>query len=178
MKQFVKKMTKTNMQNGQGLVEFAWSLPMFLLLIVAVMEIGWATYFYSSVFTASREGSRYASGSGYVNSSTHYYQDCDGIRARAIGKGVGINLVKTDITIFYDSPNDNVTATEYCQSTKSVDTSVTLALGNRVIVKVKKTFNFAIPIINQAAIPITAISYRTIITGVDVSSALSATSTY
>jgi Flp pilus assembly protein TadG len=45
--------------NGQTLVEFAMVLPIFLLLLFGIIEIGRFIFYYSSVYTASREAVRF-----------------------------------------------------------------------------------------------------------------------
>jgi Flp pilus assembly protein TadG len=44
---------------GQALVEFAIVLPLFLLLVVLIFDLGRAIYFYSAIHNAVREGARY-----------------------------------------------------------------------------------------------------------------------
>jgi Flp pilus assembly protein TadG len=45
---------------GQGLVEFALALPVFLLLTLGVIELGWLVYTNHTLANATREGARYA----------------------------------------------------------------------------------------------------------------------
>jgi Flp pilus assembly protein TadG len=45
---------------GQGLVEFALVLPLFLLLVFGIMDLGLAVFSYNSVTNAAREGVRLA----------------------------------------------------------------------------------------------------------------------
>lgn len=47
-------------QQGQGLVEFALVLPLFILLIMGILDFGMALRAYVMVTNASREGARYA----------------------------------------------------------------------------------------------------------------------
>jgi Flp pilus assembly protein TadG len=44
---------------GQGLVEFALILPVLLLVMLGIIEFGYAFTVYSSLFNAAREGARY-----------------------------------------------------------------------------------------------------------------------
>ena len=46
-------------QRGQELVEYALALPLFLLLVMGILDIGRATYYYSSIHNSAREGARY-----------------------------------------------------------------------------------------------------------------------
>jgi Flp pilus assembly protein TadG len=45
---------------GQGLVEFALVLPLFLLLVFGIMDLGLAVFSYNSITNAAREGARLA----------------------------------------------------------------------------------------------------------------------
>lgn len=45
---------------GQSLVEFALVLPLFLLLVMAIMDLGLSVFAYNSITNAAREGARLA----------------------------------------------------------------------------------------------------------------------
>ena len=45
---------------GQGLVEFALVLPLFLLLVFGILDLGLAVFSYNSITNAAREGARLA----------------------------------------------------------------------------------------------------------------------
>ena len=45
---------------GQSLVEFALVLPLFLLLVMGIMDLGLAVFSYNSITNAAREGARLA----------------------------------------------------------------------------------------------------------------------
>lgn len=44
---------------GQALVEFALLLPLMLLIVVMLFDLGRAVYYYSVLHNATREGARY-----------------------------------------------------------------------------------------------------------------------
>jgi Flp pilus assembly protein TadG len=46
---------------GQSLVEFALTIPIFLLIILAFIDLGRGLYYYSALNNAVREGARHAS---------------------------------------------------------------------------------------------------------------------
>ncbi len=50
----------TESQPGQALVEFALVLPLLILLLVAMFDLGRGVYSYNVVASAAREGARYA----------------------------------------------------------------------------------------------------------------------
>ena len=70
-------------EGAQGMVEFALILPLLLLVVFGVIEMGRLLVIYSSVGTASREAARYASAAGEPSPGLPYYADCAGIRAAA-----------------------------------------------------------------------------------------------
>jgi hypothetical protein len=45
---------------GQGLVEFALTIPIFLLLLIALFDMGRAVFAYNTLTNAAREGARIA----------------------------------------------------------------------------------------------------------------------
>lgn len=73
-------------RRGQSLVEFALILPIFLILVMGIFDLGRVVYYYSAIHNAAREGVRYGS-----------VQQCDiaGIedRARHLAAGLEDALV-------------------------------------------------------------------------------------
>lgn len=55
-----KKMTRARHETGQSLVEFALVLPIFLLILMAIVDFGWAFRGYIVTTNAAREGARWA----------------------------------------------------------------------------------------------------------------------
>ncbi|MEN4041110.1 MAG: pilus assembly protein, partial [Anaerolineaceae bacterium] len=49
----------TPAKRGQGMVEFALAIPVLLLILFGIIEMGRLMFYYSSVATASREAARY-----------------------------------------------------------------------------------------------------------------------
>ena len=75
---------------GQGLVEFALVFPIFLLVLVALFDLGRAVFAYNTLTNAAREGARLA----IVN------QDTSLIKARAKGQTAIVEL--NDPSLFID----------------------------------------------------------------------------
>ncbi len=69
-------------KQGQALVEFAIVLPLFLLLVLLIFDLGRAVYFYSAIHNAVREGARY----GIVD------QNVSRIQAVTREKAVGLEI--------------------------------------------------------------------------------------
>jgi hypothetical protein len=72
---------KKEKQKGQGLTELALILPLFLLLVMFIFDVGRVIYYYSTLHSAAREGARY----GAVNPC-----DSPGIVERAQNIAVGL----------------------------------------------------------------------------------------
>jgi len=53
------KNTEKELHNGQSLVEFALLLPILMLFLMVILDLGRAVYYYSAIFNAAREGARY-----------------------------------------------------------------------------------------------------------------------
>lgn len=74
---------------GQSLVEFALVVPIFVLIVLGIFDVGRAVFNYSTVANAAREGAREA----VVN------QDAVAVRAAAKDAGIGLGLTDADITL-------------------------------------------------------------------------------
>lgn len=153
-------------EKGQGTLELALVLPIFMTLLLGVFEIAFLFFYNVSVANASREAARYAATSGCPSSTVcadadvQYYQDCTGIKNRAISKAPGIGLVASNIVIGYDhGPNNSGVIspiTDICSAT-----TPTLITGDRVVVTVTKQFNLIVPIPGLKNFPIVSKTYRT-----------------
>lgn len=80
---------KNRADRGQSLVEFAIVVPIFILVLVGLFDIGRAVWNYSTVANAAREAARVA----VVN------QDPDAVRTAAKEAGSGLGLEDADITL-------------------------------------------------------------------------------
>ena len=166
MEQVHHSMTHNHPQKGQATLELALALPIFMTLLLGVFELAMMFFYNVSVANASREAARYAASSGCPSSTTcaasdmHYYQDCNGIKNRAISKAPGIGLTASDIIISYDhGPNDSGTITaisDPCSATTPI-----LGTGDRVVIEVSKQFNLIIPIPGLQDFKIRSKTYRT-----------------
>ena len=156
---------------GQGMVELALVLPLFLLLLYGIFEIGRLVFMYSAVLNASRDAARYAGAADAVmaNDSSYleYYKDCEGIRTRAQNVSAFVNLTASDaVTIAYDSGPGTGSIETSCEALRS--SGITLALGDRVNVTVTATFSPIVPLLNIAEIPISSTTSRSIVAGINI----------
>jgi Flp pilus assembly protein TadG len=153
-------------QKGQATLELALVLPIFLTLILGVFEIALLFFNSVSVANASREAARYAATSGCPSSTAcldadvQYYQDCTGIKNRAISKAPGISLTAANIVISYDhGPNNSGVISPIADACTA--STPNLITGDRVVVTVTKQFILIVPIPGLKNFPIVSTTYRT-----------------
>jgi hypothetical protein len=140
---------------GQGLVEFALVLPVFLMLIMGIVEFGRLMFIYNSVATASREAARYGASVGINSAGVEHFRDCAGIRDTA-QRLAGIAPVEhTNIDIEYDNPATGFYETS-CPPSQ-------FELGDRIIVKVSITFEPIVPLMDIPPLPVTSETKRTVL---------------
>ena len=150
---------------GQGLVEFALVIPVFLLLVLGVVEFGRLMVTYSSISTASRDAVRYAISVGDTPSGIPHYQDCLGIRAAALNV---VLFSDPTIVIALDTDGPGGAAPiEYCQLGKDSD-PIEVSLGTRISVTVTQIYDPLLPLVSLPTIPLTSESARTVLRDVYV----------
>lgn len=150
---------------GQGLVEFALVIPVFLLLVLGVIEFGRLMVTYSSISTASRDAVRYAISVGDNSSGIPHYQDCLGIRAAALNVAL---FSDPTIVIALDTDGPGGAAPiEYCQLGKDSD-PVEVSLGARISVTVTQIYDPLLPLVELPSIPLISESARTVLRDVYV----------
>lgn len=79
---------------GQGLLEFAITIPLLLLMLVGIFDLGRATFYYSSLTNSAREAARY----GIINPN-----DPNGIIQKAREFAFGINPSELGVTVTQDT---------------------------------------------------------------------------
>ena len=106
-----KILKSKNKPAAQAMAEFALVLPILLLVVYGLLEVGRLLFIWASVNTASRQAVRYGSAIGLVDTNddgtldTPRYQDCNGILAAA--NSVGFITRFTNVNITYDRGVDN-----------------------------------------------------------------------
>lgn len=90
---------------GQELLEYALLLPIFLLLVMGIFDLGRVVYYYSAMNNAVREGARYG--------SIHFEQlNVETIICnRVVERSIGLNLTCTDVTTVIDLDEGTVEVT-------------------------------------------------------------------
>lgn len=129
---------------GQGLVEFAFILPLVLLLISGIVEFGRMLSIYNSVSNAAREAARYGTVVGDPgNGANYYYLDCNGMRAAAKRTSAFAVLNDSDITIVYDHGS----GASFGTCAQGVQPSPGIANGDRVFVTATTNYSPILPLL-------------------------------
>lgn len=81
-------------RRGQAIVEFAMVLPVFLVLLFALLDFGRVVFAQNTVAQAAREASRFA-----AVADSHF--DCGAVTATAIRNAPGLGLNNGDVSCSY-----------------------------------------------------------------------------
>ena len=82
---------------GQALVEFALVVPVFILLLVGLFDLGRAVYTFNTISNAAREGVRLGIVDQYVGSANT--NPVSGIKGRAAQHAVSVGATDADIAV-------------------------------------------------------------------------------
>jgi hypothetical protein len=146
-------------EQAQNAVEFALAIPILLAVLVGLFEFGRAIWVLSSVYTATREATRYAITVGVNGGGTPHYLDCAGIRDIAKSFGAAGQVTDPDVTITYDGGPGTA-------SIGSCPVNPTdLQTGDRIIVQVVGHFEPAafVPLLDIPTFDLTSVNRRTFI---------------
>jgi Flp pilus assembly protein TadG len=108
-----KKTARARRESGQSLVEFALVFPIFLLILMAIVDFGWAFRGYIVATNAAREGARW----GVIGAST---DGTDGVIARVVDRSSGV-LSSDQITVYCDETESDL---DDCRSGSTVKVDV------------------------------------------------------
>ena len=164
---FVKKYLKSKPVRGfkaQAIIEFAIVLPILLMVVIGLLEVGRYLFIYSAATNASRNAVRYASAVGRDDAQgLTKYNYCWGIKQSALDSAYLINPSTIGVQIFYD--NGMGTSLGQCSvwNVTQVDTSITVSSGNRVRVVVTIPYKPMVNLVPIKARTITSASARTIL---------------
>ena len=154
------------------MVEFMLALPILLMLLYGMIEVGRLIFIFSSVANASRQAARYGSVSGEIN-NVSYYQDCDGIREVANQSAFIIIFDKINITydrgLYPDGTQVPITGIDPDPSVDSCPIEHdTIRNGDRIIVQVSTTYEPIISIIPIDPIEIVSASARSFLISIPI----------
>lgn len=122
---------------GQALVEFALAIPVFLVLLFGLLDVGRLVYVNNAVAQGAREAARWGSVQG--NSATAADRTAVGNHARSVMAAVPSAVVTVTC-------ERNGTTTETCVN------------GDVLVVRVQSTVSMLTPVIGQlvGSVPVTA----------------------
>jgi len=170
MKLFPIKQPKKN--RGQAIVEFMLALPILLMLLYGVIEVGRLIFIFSSVANASRQAARYGSASGEID-NVAFYQDCEGIRAVANQSAFIITFDEINIT--YDrgiNPDGTSIPIEGIDPNPEEDAcpieNYTVRNGDRIIVLVSAAYEPILTIVPFEPLNIVSASARSFLISIPI----------
>jgi len=88
---------KKRLQRGQDLMEYALVLPIMLLILMSILDLGRVVYVYSSLHNSVRDGARY----GIISPT-----DAAGIESVVFDKAVGLD--PADLVVSVVQPNQEI----------------------------------------------------------------------
>lgn len=113
---------------GQAIVEFALVLPIFVLVLVGIFDLGRAAYAYNTISNASREAVRL----GIVD------QNVAGLQAEAVKAAVSLGAEAGDVQVSFLSPDLSANCS-----------SVPAGIGCVVEITVRYRYTAATPVIGS-----------------------------
>jgi len=159
----ISQKRKRSGYRAQAMVEFAIALPVLLLLLFGIMEVGRLMLTYAMVVNASRDAVRYASAVGRGDDGLFKYNNCAGIKQAAKDSTYNfVVLSDSDILISYMDEDGNDTG-EDCDASSGEDPQIEVDSEYRVTVTVTTTYTRIVTLIPIPTRPITATSTRTIL---------------
>jgi hypothetical protein len=157
---------------AQAIVEFMLALPVLLMLLYGVIEVGRLIFIFSSVANASRQAARYGSASGEVD-NVAFYQDCDGIREVANQSAFIIKFDKINVT--YDrgiNPDGTSIPISGIDPDPNEDAcpieDYTVRNGDRIIVQVSTTYEPIIKFLPIKPLEVVSASARSFLISIPI----------
>ena len=153
-------------------MEFMLALPVLLMLLYGIIEVGRLIFIFSSVANASRQAARYGSASGEVD-NVAFYQDCDGIREVANQSAFIIKFDKVNITydrgINPDGTSIPITGIDPNPNEDSCPIEdYTVRNGDRIIVQVSTTYEPILTILPIDPLDIVSASARSFLISIPI----------
>lgn len=153
------------------MVEFMLVVPVLLMLIYGIIEVGRLIFIFASVANASRQAARYGSASGEMN-DTAFYQDCDGIRA--VANEFAFIITFDEINITYDrgiNPDGTSIPIEGIDPNPQEDAcpiEVPVRNGDRIIVLVSTTYEPILTLLPVEPMEVVSASARSFLISIPI----------
>jgi Flp pilus assembly protein TadG len=115
-------------EKGQDLVEYALVLPLFILLVLSVVEFGYLFLQYNTVTNAAREGAR----AGILPVTTSCNLACQDAKATAAANtfaaAAGLHL--SDLNVTVNHPSTTQVRVEVSYTTRFMTTPLMAVIGS------------------------------------------------
>ena len=164
---FRRRGSRCGWERGASLVEFAFILPLLILLFAGLIDFGRWISASETISSSAREGARFGSAVGDTDAAVPQYLDCDEIRVAATGVGGVISLTATDITVAYDEgPGTGTNQT--CDIGTDGPNPTTISTGDRIVVTTSAELTLITPFVSNlfgGSVTITSTDRRTIFKG-------------
>ncbi len=129
---------------GQALVEFALVFPIFLIIVVGLVDVGRAVFAQNTLTNAAREGARTA----IVN------QDVATVRARTAAQAISLGLAATDITVRYYLDDGSIpVASETLPASDAACDATFVAIDCVAVVRARFAWSAITPLVGQLVGP-------------------------
>ena len=162
---------KIHSLSAQAIVEFMLVLPVLLMLIYGIIEVGRLIFIFSSVANASRQAARYGSASGEID-NVAFYEDCEGIRAVADQSAFIITFDKINITydrgINPDGTSIPIADVDPNPKKDSCPIEVPVRNGDRIIVQVSATYEPILTLLPIDPLEIVSASARSFLISIPI----------
>jgi hypothetical protein len=163
---------KNRKARAQAMVEFMLALPILLIVLYGLIEVGRLAFIFSATANASRQAARFGSASGEID-NVAFYQDCDGIRNVASQSEFIIEFDKINIT--YDRGVDengnqipiSGVDPDPNEDTCPIDPGV-IRNGDRIIVRVSAYYEPIISVVPIEPLQIVSSSARSFLISVPI----------
>jgi hypothetical protein len=165
---FTSQKRKSPAARAQAMVEFAIVLPILMMVLIGIFEVGRMVFIYTAVTNASREAARFGSAVGYDDTGVIKYKHCGssavdpmaGIRGMARRSAYFMNLADADIDITYDKGPGTAS---FHTCTGTVDPGYFVTSQDRIVVTVRGQYRPYTLLMPFGARTFTATSARTIL---------------
>jgi Flp pilus assembly protein TadG len=145
---------------AQAMIEFAIALPVLLVLLVGIMEVGRMILTYALVTNSSKDAVRYASAVGRGEDGYYKYSDCVGIKKAAQQSAYIVTL--SSVAISYKDAS-GASAGVCDLATAGNDPDITVDSKYTVTITVTASYKPVVKLIPFGTKTFTSTSTRTIL---------------
>ena len=128
-------LARRNRSRGQSLVEFAFIIPLILLVLFGILDLGRGVFAYNTLAESARQANRLA----IVD------QDSGRIKAEAVAFAPAIGLSASDVTVCFKTSS---TTLRNCAN-PSADSCSSLRIGCFAIVTSSTNFSLITPLLSS-----------------------------